>query len=63
MSKPKEYVEVPDQCPRLEKCTDLVSKDEFDGVCDSPSWVHCPTAEASGEASKFKKPPGVWLNE
>ena len=52
---------VPEKCPLIEKCMELVDEDEFRTMCLSSMWVYCEAAKEG--ALKYKKRPVEWEKE
>jgi len=46
--------EISEECPLLDKCERLVSKDVYESFCKSKNWIYCP---------QFKKKPREWKRE
>jgi len=54
--------EVPEECPLLDKCEQRVTKEEYETLCKTGTWIHCPQVPLS-LVDKYKKRPREWKEE
>jgi len=59
--KMEEKNRVPEKCPLIDKCMELVFKEEYEDMCLTSLWAYCEAAK--DEVLKYKKRPVDWKNK
>jgi len=55
-----ESEEEPERCPLIDVCAELVSKAEFEGLCNTRSWTSCENARFEAIERKLIRMPREW---
>lgn len=53
-----EPIPIPDRCPGMKDCKELMDWDSFTGFCDTSSWIYCE--QMKEQSKKYKRKPREW---
>jgi len=54
---------IPERCPLVQKCEELVDESWFQYRCNSRDWIYCLPPRVREQAEKYYKKPREWLRK